>query len=250
MNNNGDLVQKLIDGYSLHTCMVPDDSMPTNSPLHCEGFYLPHIIIVGNVFWGMSRTVHVSHSREEFGISHFCYTSHPNGLFYSYTPGVKGITFMSTKRYKRHEFIVKDDWTLIWDSEIEQESQNHRIDRLIERGARFKIAMLDEENIWNIHPVDLPMYHRDEGSFSIKTEYFQYAFIIRSPKDIDELIEVHKTFFNTKPESNKDGTLIGKCEPFTAFYNLVDNGGYYNYYDITRGSNQKYKRLRVFCDKE
>ena len=110
--------------------------------------------------------------------------------------------------------------------------------------------MLDDENIWNIHPVDLPMYHINEGTFNIKTEYFDYAFIIRSTRDIDELVDANRTFFSTKPESNKDGLLRGNSPPFKAFYNLFDNGEYYNFYDIPRDSKQKYKRLKVFCEKE
>jgi hypothetical protein len=250
MNNNDDLIQKLIDGYSLYTYMVPDDSIPTNKPLHCEGFYLPHVLIKDDTFWGMARTVHVSHSKETFGFGHFAYTNHRSGLFLSYNPSTSNITFMSTKRYKRHEFIVKDNWKLIWDSAWNEKPQDYRIDRVIERGSCFKIAMLDDENIWNVHPVDLPMYHINEGSFNIKTEYFEYAFAIRSTKDIDELVEANKTFFSTKPESNSDGVLHGTCAPFHAFYNVFDNGEYYNFYDIPRGSRQRYKRLKIFCEKE
>lgn len=123
--------------------MVPDDSIPTNRPLHCEGFYLPHIVITDRVFWGMSRTVHYFRSQDRTGLWHFCYTNHHNGLFFSYYPKVRGITLMSLKRYKRHVFIVKDNWNMIWDSDSNEKLRNHRIDRLIERGVRFKIAMLD-----------------------------------------------------------------------------------------------------------
>ena len=252
MTNNNDLIQKLVDGYSLYTYMVPDDAMPTNRPLHCEGFYLPHIIITGDVFWGISRAAHLvhNHGSSNIGILSFYYTNHSNGLFFSYNPGMNGITLMSIKRYKRHKFIFKDNWTLIWDSEWNEKPALYRIDRLIEQGACFKIAMLDDENIWNIHPVDLPMYHINEGTFNIKTEYFEYASAIRNTQQINELIKANETFFNTKPESNKDGTLTGKCVPFHTFYNLFDNGEYYNYYDIPRGSRQRYKRLKVFCEKQ
>lgn len=249
MNNNDNLIQKMIDGYSLYTYMVPDDSIPTNRPLHCEGFYLPHVLIRDDTFWCMTRTVHVSYSKEMVGFVHFAYTNHRKGFFFSYNPSVSSIFFMSIKRYKRHEFIVKDNWKLIWDSVWPENPQGDRIDRLIEQGARFKIALLDDENIWNIHPVDLPMYHINEGSFNLKTENFEYAFIIRNAQEIDELTEANKTFFSTKPESNKDGTLKGKCLPFHAFYNVFDNGEYYNLYDIPRGSRQRYKRLRIFCEK-
>ena len=249
MNDNSDLIQKLIDGFSLYTYMVPDDSIPTNRPLHSEGFYLPHIVITGNVFWAMSRTVHFISDQDSYGIAHFGYSNHPDGLFFSYHPS-GSITFMSLKRYKSHTFIAKNNWNLIWDSKWNVKPNDHKIDQMLCRGSRFKIAMLDDENIWNIHPVDLPMYHINEGTFNIKTEYYDYPFIIRSTRDIDELVDANRTFFSTKPESNKDGLLRGNSPPFKAFYNLFDNGEYYNFYDIPRDSKQKYKILKVFCEKE
>ncbi|TSA52858.1 MAG: hypothetical protein D4R45_06470, partial [Planctomycetaceae bacterium] len=186
-------------------------------------------------------------------VAHFCYTNHPDGLFFSYSPGLNmngTITFMSIKRYKSHKFIVRDNWELIWDSEWDEKHQNNSLDHWIERGLRFKIAMLDNEDTWNIHPVDLPMFHINEGTFNIKTELFDYASIIRDSKAINNLTEEHKMFFNRKPQSNREGAMSGTCSPFRAFYNLFDNGEYYNFYDVPRGTTQKYKRLRVFCEKE
>ncbi len=250
MNANDDLVQKLIDGCSLYTYMVPDDSIPTNRPLHCEGFFLAHVLITGGTFWGMTRSVHISDNNQRIGFGNFTYTNHRNGLFFSYNASMPLITFMSITRYKSHEFIVKDNWLLAWDSSWNEKPQGRTLDRLIERGGRFKIAMLDSEDIWNIHPVDLPMYHINEGTFNVKTEYFEYPFMIRNAREIDELTEKNKMFFRTKPKSNQDGTLNGTCAPFHAFYNLFDNGEYYNFYDIPRGSRQRYKRLKIFCEKD
>ena len=48
--NSDAVIQKLIDGQSLYTHMIPDDSIPTNRPLHAEGFYLSHIIMVNHLY--------------------------------------------------------------------------------------------------------------------------------------------------------------------------------------------------------
>lgn len=248
---NEDIVQRLIDGHSLYSYMVPDDCLPTNRPLHSEGFHLPHIIITGDVFWGMSRAAHLIHDPGsiETGIGYFCYTNHPGGLFLSYNPGLNNVTFMSIKRYKAHTFIVKDNWELIWDSGWNEKDQNGSLDHWIKQGLRFKIAMLDGEGVWNIHPVDLPMFHINEGTFNIKTELFDYASILREPETIGSLTEDRRDFFNQKPDSNEGSALSGTCPAFRAYYNLFDNGEYYNFYDIPRGTTQRYKRLKVFCEK-
>lgn len=245
-----EMIDKLIDGYSLYTYMVPDDSIPTNRPLHSEGFHLPHIIITKNIFWGMSRTVHFFQAEDNRrGVYHFCYTNDFRDLFFSYNPTSQGAVFMSTKRYKRHQFIMKNEWKLVWDSEWTEKQQNYEIDCLIEQGSCFKIAMLDSENIWNIHPVDLPMYHINKGSFNLKTEYFEYASVIRDIKHVNELVEANKEFFSKKPISNEGGALLCECAPFHAFYCLFNNGEYCSFYDAPRGSIQKYNRLKVFCEK-
>lgn len=250
--DNEEIIQKLINGQSLYSYMIPDDSLPTNRPLHSESFYLPNVVITNNVFWGMSRSVHLSYDKDSFGISHFCYTNHPDGLFFSYSPGLNMngiITFMSIQRYKSHKFIVRDNWKLIWDSEWAEKHQNNRLDDWIELGLRFKIAMLDDENIWNIHPVDLPMHHINRGTFNIKTECFDYVSMIRDSEVFNNFIEHHKTFLDKKPDSNEEGAMSGNCQLFRAYYNLFDSGEYYNFYDIPRGTKQKYKRLKVFCEK-
>ncbi len=252
--DNEEIIQKLINGQSLYSYMIPDDSLSNNRPLHSEGFYLSHIIITGDVFWGMSRTVHLGHyhGSNSYSISHFCYTNHPDSLFFSYSPSLDGndiITLMSIKRYKSHKFIAKDNWRLIWDSEWDEKHQDKSLDHWIKQGLRFKTAMLDDEDIWNIHPVDLPMFHINEGTFNIKTELFGYPGILRNSKSFNDFIEPYRTFFDKKPDSDEEGALSGKCPSFRAFYNLFDNGEYYNFYDIPRGTKQKYKRLMVFCEK-
>ncbi|MFC1821086.1 hypothetical protein ACFL9T_00125 [Thermodesulfobacteriota bacterium] len=85
----------------------------------------------------------------------------------------------------------------------------------------------------------------------MKTELCQYPMILRMPEALRRFVECNKEFFGRKPKNNDDGTLLlNNAHPFVSYYNLSDDGSYYNFYDIPRGTTQEYKRLKIFCEKE
>ena len=255
--NDDQIIEKLINGYSLYTYMIPDDTIPTNRPLHAEGFYLPHGLLIGNMFWGMSRSVHVADTVSQGTPSlmwNFCYTNGFGGIFCSYSLRSKSVTFMQLSRYKSHEFIIKNNWELIWDSKFKETYPCSRLHDVIRSGVQLKVAMCDAEGIWNLHPVDLPLYSIDKERFRLKTEYFEYPTLFRTPQAVEYLIQRYNGYFNRKTKSNAEGggQLAMDCNSnyFACFYNLCSSGSYYNLYDIPRGTTQKYQRLKVFCEKE
>src|SRR3972149_3509184 len=140
-----EIIEKLLNGASLRTFMIPDESIPSNFPEHIETYDLPHIIINGDYFWGKSESAHY------------------------YNADTNGITFMSKKRYKVHSWVLKENYRLIWDSEVSKSTEE--VMKAVELSFKFKIAILDSEDIWNIHPVDLPMYYTHKKTFELKTVF-------------------------------------------------------------------------------
>ena len=246
------VIQKLIDGGSLYTYMVPDDSIPTNRPLHAEGFCLSNIVIAKDVFWGMSRPGHLAYdnTRVISQSSFFCYTNGFNGIFFNYNPREEAMSLMPLNRYKSHEFIVKDNWELIWDSSHKESCPINDFRNLVQSGTRFKIALLDHEAVWNIHPVDLPMCHLNEEILVMKTELFPYPEIIRRIEIMRRVVRDYESFFKSRPDSNEEGTIRLRCNSFNAFFSVSSDGTYYNYYDIPMGSKHEYMRLKIFCRKQ
>ena len=241
-----EIIEKILNGASLRTFMIPDESIPSNYPEHIETYDLPHVIITGGYFWGKSETAHLFHTLGimEMGIGAFCYTNIDN-IFCSYNPDLTGVTFMNKKRYKKHAWILKENYRLIWDSE--NDSSTEKIKRAIESCSKFKIAMLDSEDIWNIHPVDLPMYYTGDRIFELKTVYDFYAIWFRYPDEIKKFIVQFSDFFSAESTDNSK-TLRFECQKFTTFYSIRSDGTYYNFFDIPRKTTQKYKRLKVFVD--
>ena len=237
-----EIVQGILEGCSLRTFMVPDPALPRNQPEHMESYDLPHVVIKGKHFWGKSFTGHLIHLLGEAPISlnAFCYTNSAD-FFCSNCPMDYSTTFMRKDRYKTHEWNLIKNYKLIWDSE-----NNQPVDIVaseIEACAKFKIALLDSEGIWNVHPVDLPMYEKESGQFQLKTVWESYPMFFR---DANEQDKVAAEFY--KKDWGGVGMLLQHSLQFECFYSVFPDGTYFNFYDIQRNTKREYKRLLVFTD--
>ncbi|MBF0526833.1 MAG: hypothetical protein HQK56_17250 [Deltaproteobacteria bacterium] len=243
-----EIVQKLLGGASLRTFMIPDPFLPSNRPEHWEVYDLPHIIINGDYFWAKSRTEHLFHLHGQgiqgtgaFGYTNIC------DAFCDYDPATGKGKLMYKKRYKEHRWVVNEDWIQVWSSK-ENGSKEMLIEK-IKSAARFKIAMLDSEGVWNIHPVDLPCYFPGDDYFQLKTVFDGYPFFFRSPDNTKEIYDRNLAFLAGQPKENTMGTMEFQDNVFYTFYMIFSDGKYYNMFDIPRGSFQEYLELRVFAEK-
>lgn len=242
----GELVGKLINGASLRTFMIPDSSIPSNYPEHHETYDLPDVIVAGEYFWAKSRTLHLK--PEDGSTAAYCYTNIGN-VFCAVNPIHNQVILMSKKRYRTHRWLIRENYQLIWDSDAGHSPE--LIENEILAGAKFKIAMLDSEDVWNIHSVDLPMYYPDERKFTLKTVMEAYPVFFRYPPATTKMLIEGKDFFETKPSSNKNGILtVSPFQVFFTFYAVSSDGTYSNFFDIQRGTVQEYRRLKVFTDKK
>ena len=241
---NEEIIRRVLDGYSLSTFMVPDPTFPSNAPRHSETYDLPRVVINGQDFWAMSETRHLSIADgTAFPNVSFCYTS-AGDIFCSYGAGFEGGLYVMPKsRYEIHERRLRRNYGLIWDSD--DGTPASVLGDEIERGSKFTIAMLDTEDIWNVHPVDLPMYYAATEPFELKTASDQYPQVFRDPDAF------RKRFMEGEGVRNiwSEGKATAFTAPgFSTFYRLNSDGTYVNYYDIPRSSRHEYKRLKVFSD--
>ena len=93
---------------------------------------------------------------------------------------------MRKDRYKTHEWKLIRNFRLIWDSDDNQPADI--VASEIEACAKFRIAMLDCEGIWNVHPVDLPMYEKESGQFQLKTVWGSYPMFFRDANEQDKVV--------------------------------------------------------------
>ena len=178
--DNEEIIRKVLDGHSLRTFMVPDPAIPSNDPRHSETYDLPHVVIKGKHFWATSECRHLTVADDTpYANVSFCYTS-TGDIFCSFGAGAEGrLNVMPKSRYEIHQWRLRKNYGLIWDSDGGTAASV--LGDEIERGSKFKIAMLDAEDIWNVHPVDLPMYWAERGTFELKTAAEQYPRVFRDP---------------------------------------------------------------------
>ena len=242
---DADIIEKVLDGWSLRTFMVPDPAIPSNAPRHSETYDLPHLVLNGDCFWAWSRTLHLMvYGDAPVANLSFCYSNFEN-IICSYRPDAEnGLRIMAKNRYAEHEWRLHHRHRLVWDSS--HDGAASAVGKEIENGSKFTVAMLDQEDIWNIHPVQLPFFYEETDLFELKTECELYPLVFRTP----EYFRGHLSNTTGLAKILKDPEIIYTVDTpaFFTFYSLYSDGTYFNYFDISRSSRQKYKRLKVFSD--
>ena len=235
-NDDRELIEKLLEGYSLRTYMIPDSEIPSNHPEHLETLDLPHVVIVGNRFWAKSETAHLVRSTgmDYGGNNAFCYTNRGD-VYCSYNPMKGEGRAFRKERYKEHSWVLWNNYKLVWDSDGNQSTA--AVKEEIQKCSKFRVALLDPEDVWNIHPVDLPMYETLSGRFQLKTALDFYPVFFRSREHDGETSEIQDTV-DRIARGDREQIISFEVGTFPTFYSLYSDGTYYNYYDIER-STQK-----------
>ncbi len=240
-------IQKVVEGAGLKSMMIPDPVLPGNRPRHIECYRFPHMLVKDDRIWAMTRHTHVV-EREPAGnnyiVGGFGYSIGMHNIFYTLSnngPNSGVISWMPMSRYEKFQWMAEEVWRVAWDSEKPQDIE--RLRKAVSEGCSMKIHLLDEEDYWNIHPVE-GVRIEDSGSFKIKTEPVNYPMPIRTETETGNLFSEIKRRFE-----GDEVMLKGECQHYTAYYALQPDGSYYNYYDVFRQSAKKYKRLIVFSEK-
>ena len=234
-----EIVKGILEGCSLRTFMSPDPSL-TSHPEHIESYDLPHVVIKGSHFWGKSIAGHLPEipGQAPSGPNAFCYTNAVE-FFCAHNPADGVIALMRKDRYKTHEWKLVRNHKLVWDSGGDQRTE--AVAGEIEAGAKFRIAMLDSEGIWNVHPVDLPKYETESGLFQLTTAGESYPAFFRDLTYLFKLIP-------TMNDMRRETTRLCDASSFECFYSVFSDGSYYNFYDIQRNTKKDYQRLMVYSD--
>ncbi len=217
-------------------------------PAKMESHSFEHVIERDGFFWGIS-------SQEPFpnqlitggypiGYRSFCSTDVMEiaALWYE-----KEHVLQITPSYVYSSFCIKKKylWDLVWDSTKNLQDIS-LISQAVQQGQFFKIAMLDSENVWNIHPVSLLTFS-DNGFFEITTEYVEYPMLFRFPESLLETLNKNKVIFpSTFQEYKGENVFLQNLRGWPSFYTIHSDGSYCDIFDIPRNSLQKYKRLLIF----
>jgi hypothetical protein len=243
---DSEIIEKLLDGFSLRTFMVPDSAIASNYPEHRESYELVHVIVKGDYFWGkpydsvMPNVGREIHARDSF------YYTNSGDFFCNYSLSSNSIRVLPKRRYKVHNWILKKTHELIWDSE--RNDPNVRIDKEIENASRLTVAMLDSEDVWNIHPSLIAFYWPSTDSFQVGTIGEDYPIPLRNPAALKAAVETEFDKLDPSFPIEKQIFEFRNVGMFNTHYRLLSDGTYANFFDKLRSTTQRYKRLKIFSD--
>lgn len=243
---DSEIIGKLLDGYSLRTFMVPDPAIPSNYPEHSESYELVHVIVKGDYFWGKPYDSVTPNEDGEIHGKHSFYYTNSGDFFCNYSLSLNSIRVLPKRRYKAHKWILKKTHKLIWDSE--RNDPNARIEKEIENASTLKVAMLDSEDVWNIHPALIAFYWSSTDSFKVGTIGEDYPIPVRNPAALKAAVESEFKKFDRSLPIEKQVVDLGNVGMFNTHYQLFSDGTYANFYDVLRSTTQSYKRLMIFSD--
>ncbi len=232
------IIESILEGGGLKSVMIPDSSIPSNRPRHTECYRFHHLLLRGDYLWAMTRKSHVM-DRERAGYDFVnCSFAYSMGIENIFSTIGRDVVWMPMERYESFEWKSSAKWKQVWDSDDPKNMEEIR--KSIENGSKIKIHLLDDEEFWNIHPIDLAQL-TDEGNFILRTEPHDYPFLFREPEQIRE-----KMIPQIKPIFEMGKTAESNVPIYRAYYCLYNNGSYYNFFDISRDTLKKYKHLKVF----
>ncbi len=236
-------INHLLNGASLSSVMIPDPAIPTNDPAHDETYKLHFIYLEENKFFAQTNTMHraIRMGSIKAAPHSFCYSyGYENTMLISAPEQKQTIIGDMNARYSKFEWVIRNDYDLIWHSDNKSEVSALR--EAILAGKETKLAIKDDEGIWNILPVDLVNIEQASGEFIIRTETGYPAIIVPNKPQLNATIaSAHEHL-----EGGVD-MLHTKYPTIPIYYACYSDGSYYNYFDETKTLRRKYQELRVFA---
>jgi hypothetical protein len=245
------IIEELLNGASLACIMTPDETIPGNEPLHDESLDLQHVIIKGKYFWGMT---HHGYFAVNAPSGNFFYFSNFKKLFGTFAPDAamrdlsSNCNISTHKRYKKFKFITRHRFKQIWDSEGEQDFGAVRW--AVKEAVPLRVAFLDGEDVWNLHPVMLAQVEKEADHFVLQTHLAIYPVFFRNQEELVNSWDNIKPYVDD-PDVYKKGVMAIKSRFWIGAYHISDNGTHKSSYDLMRGNTtNKHKRLMVFTEIE
>lgn len=261
MPNDTEIIDAIMSGASLRLVLHPRNDVQTDFPDMYESFDLRHIILKGQRFFAKTSDSHAIPIN--FGAydmtKNFAY-AYSN--YYSYVIN-SSHTEVEARIYNKNvyeslEFIPVNNFELIWESA--NDSDVKPVEDAISTGRRLKIAMLDQDDYWNIHPVHMPSFYIGKNYFELFTDQDAVPVFMHDEESLEllekqmqqRLKEAVREFSprNMREVFDKAGFHSKQPEFYSTFYTIRSNGEYLRGSTVlTQETPERYETLKVFAEK-
>ena len=236
----------LLNGASLRVVLHPDPEFQTDFPDMIESFSLPHIIIHGGEFIAKTANRHaLAYDYRAYDMNSAFSYAYSNFLSYviNCSAAEPFIRLYSTTAYQEIKFVAKNGCETVWEYGVHETTA--AVERAIDAGKRLKIALLDQDGLWNIHPVHMPSFYVGRNHFELFTEQDALPIVFRYAADLKKL-EKH---FLENIKRNKRASILRSALMsenvifYSCYYTVWPNGEYLHGKFVLRGEEpEKYRR--------
>ncbi|MEQ8194805.1 MAG: hypothetical protein RIB59_09985, partial [Rhodospirillales bacterium] len=223
--------EDLLNGATLRVVLHPHKNVQVDFPDMIESFELPHITLIGERFFAKTSPRHaISFQFKDYDLNaaySYAYSNHYDFVV-NCSLGEGFTRICSKKAYAEVIFVAPQNYELVWHSEKTESVE--AVETAILAGRRLKIALLDEDGVWNIQPVHMPSFYVGRNFFELFTEQDAMPEFLRQPKELEAIGKKYKSLLKDYLRKNtpKNMTLaysdVTMLNPDTDFYS--------NYYTV------------------
>ena len=261
MTTDSTIIDALLSGASLRLVLHPRNDVQTDFPDMYEVFDLRHVILKDDKFFAKTASAHaipVNFSTYDITTA----LSYAYSSYYSYVVNsshtVGSARIYHKNVYESLEFTPVDNFELIW--EFGKDTESAAVEKAITEGRQLKIALLDSDGYWNIHPVHMPSFHIGKNYFELFTDQDAIPGFLHNEEALmqleDQMKETLKKVMrdysprNMREVFSKVGFQCEGTEFYSIFYTIRSNGNYLRARTVLKQEDvYHYAALKVFADK-
>jgi hypothetical protein len=253
-------VDDLLNGATLRVVLHPHRDAQTDFPDMIESFELPHITLIGDRFFAKTAARHaISFEFRDYDLNAAYSYAYSN--YYDFVVNCslgEGFSRIRGKQaYATVAFVTPQNYELVWHSEKDQSVK--AVETAILSGRRLKIALLDGDDIWNIHPVHMPSFYVDKNFFELFTEQDAMPEYFRHTQELEAIGSKYKSLVKDYLRENtpknmalaySDVTMLNPdTEFYSNYYTLRSQGDYlHGKLVVSQEDPRRYKALKVFAE--
>ena len=227
-----DIVESILNGHSLRVVLYPDTNLQHNKFRLVEALNLEHILLDGEKFWAMTHTASSTGAsvQEDGNIAmptSYGYSNYADVVFnFSYLSEMARI--YPSSDYSRIRFVTIPNYQLVWKH---GDSDTSKLRKCITQGCSLRVALLDEENYWNIHAVWQAIIGEENDWFEVQTHVDAFPSILRQTQYVASLSEEINQQKRGSSDGGRTAALLDNVTFHSCFYRIRGDGLFFGHVD-------------------
>jgi len=261
LKTDAEIIDAILSGASLRLVLHPRTKVQIDFPDMYEAFDLRHVILRGQRFFAKTANCHaipVNFSTYDMATAYsYAYSNH-----YSYVVNSSQqagtVRIYNKNVYESLQFVPVENFELIWESGTNKDVSP--VVNAITEGRLLKIALLDSDGYWNVHPVHMSSFYIDQNNFELFTDQDAIPGVLHDGQDLEalesqmtqllkEAVRKHSPR-NLREVFDKAGFQFENPEFYSTFYTVRSDGSYLRGSTVLKQEEKhQYVALKVFADK-